>query len=139
MCFWPQYEENKNLFKNLPYPNFPESHLHKNLFRLTWKNLGSYNAGFYCIIFLFSPVTANSFFSDENDLITYPRFSGGSPIILTWVWIASKAELIFSSAVISSKGLKTPAFRSLQVQATQILVQGWGSRTRISELLRGRT
>ena len=32
-------------------------------------------------------------------------------------WIASKAELIFSSAVISSKGLKTPAFRSLPVQA----------------------
>ena len=73
--------------------------------------------GFYCIIFLFSPITANTFFSDENDLITCPRFTGGNPIILIWVWIASKAELIFSSAVISSKGLKMPAFRSLPVQA----------------------
>ena len=51
------------------------------------------------------------------NLIYCPRFSGGSPIILIWVWIASKAKLIFSSAVISSKGLKTPAFRSLPVQA----------------------
>ena len=66
-------EENKNLLRTC-LPNFLESHLHKNLFRLTWKNLGSYKAGFYCIIFLFSPVTANAFFSDENDLITCPRF-----------------------------------------------------------------
>ena len=57
------------------------------------------------IICLFSPVTANTFFSDENDLIICPRFSGGGPVILIWVFIASKAELIFSSAVISSKGL----------------------------------
>ena len=60
-------EENKNLFKNPVYPNFLEIHLHKNLFRLTWKNLGSYNVGFYCIIFLFSPVTANTFFSDDRE------------------------------------------------------------------------
>ena len=79
-------------------------------------------AGFYCIIFLFPSVTANTFFSDETDLITCPRFSGGSSVILIWVWIASKAELIFSSAVISLKGLKTPAFRSLPVQAPSIFI-----------------
>ena len=62
-------------------------------------------------------MTANTFFFAGNDLITIPRFSGGSPVILIWVWIASKAELIFSSAVISLIGLKTPAFRSLPVQA----------------------
>ena len=37
-------------------------------------------------------------------------------MILIWVLITLKAELIISSAVINSKGLKTPTFRSLPVQ-----------------------